>query len=630
MSVFASLLRRSTSTFSSNAINTGDKPAQTPFGDVCSDSVVEPEQLKTLEKSLADAKILLTELQKNLKLYTKKGSSLAKNHSQWANSFSKDHVRSIQVSAHSQQIAQQHQLTDAEKESQTGIDKALEQFTSSGTKTAGFETDFNNSVNESFTKPVLALLANIEERKIYKKKYDKAVGEYETLIGKIKNQQTQKKIDILKLYNYERDKTKAKAHYEVIKLEYIEFLKDTLNRLHTDFIDILVKHNDTITLEYGHAYQEYAGIKNYIDTLRTWCLSEQEFYKQEAGEREQRRIQDVDQELHAKFQPIIQLLSTPPFSMYHYMSEVRKNELFPPQVMTPNGPSSPVQVSQPINFMPQFVRIVDSSYQLSDLLVQQVKADLPNVALNAGTLFANNVIAGELIDEISRHLATPYLKHIFDTAITSIINNPERYDPLSAQGIDALINEFHNTMETVMVSEKYLPPAFKKASNEIYSHFSSSTDDAPLGCLLFGKVFAVSVAKPHMNNLFHVIPSQTALESLHFFSTLYTTLGANQTFTKGPHQQLNDALARWRSKLKDFFGSLMSSDLTEWESQVPQTSTYHNDVPTVQKFLKQHYLGLSLAMQQRGERDLSHQFLVALGHLEAEDPTVMPTETKTN
>lgn len=75
--------------------------------------------------------------------------------------------------------------------------------------------------------------------------------------------------------------------------------------MHTEFLDLLVLHYESMQLLNGNAYAEYAGIKTYIDSLRTWCLNEQDYFQKESIERDARRVLELQKEEDLKHQPII-------------------------------------------------------------------------------------------------------------------------------------------------------------------------------------------------------------------------------------------------------------------------------------------------------------------------------------
>eukprot|EP01133_Synstelium_polycarpum_P011483 gene11483-13388_t len=630
--MFSTLLRKS----SSQTINSSSSPDSssymTQYGELNNECVIESEEIKTAEKNLNDVKAMLSDLVKSLKTFYDKGEGLAKNEVIWAQAFSKDHEKSVSSSSSSSAIASQYmqQLAlEGGQETQLGFVKAMEQFTTSITKSSGFDNDFNASVMEGFIKPVQTLIGNIDERKVYRKKYDKALGELETLIGKVRNAQSQKKMDILKLYNYEREKTRARSNFESIKIEYTVFLSDTQNRMHTDFVDILVNHCESMSVSSGNSYTEYAGIKTYIDSLRTWCLSEQDFFQKENVERDQRRAQDLLAEVDAKFQPLIDLIVLPPFNFWYYIAEVRKNELYP-LPLPPGAKETTSTPAPPTNFIPNLVRVLDARGQTSEMLVQLLRNE--SVSLSMGSVFNGAPIYCELIEEISNLLATPYLKYLFDASITAIICYPERHNPATASGVENLINEFNNVMHIFKDSMQYLPPPFKKASIELLNMFASkvvpgSTANLPTGCLLFGRVFAPSVARPHTHGLYNVLPSESALEALSLFSTLFANVGSNQTYlgSQTSYEVLNEAMNAWKPTIREFFASVAQSaatDTAEWESSVSITETYTVDMPVLQKFFKTHYINITALMSQNNDKELGQSFLLALGQLEADDSIV--------
>jgi len=629
MSKFTSLLRKSSSVnlTSSNDSNgtSPDSSLHTPYGDITNERVIEPDEIKMYEKNLNDIKSLLSDLIKNAKLFFEKGESFSKNQVKWCQSFSKDYEKSTSHSTSAQSVIQQYQQQQQQEgvvDNNVGFIKALEQFSSSITKTAGFELDFTNSVMEGFIKPIQGLIAIIEEKKLYRKKFDKAYTEYDNIISKIKNQQTQKKIDIIKLYNYEREKSKFKANYEVVKIEYITFLIDTQNRMHTDYIDILCSHFDSLSLFSGNAYTEYAGIKTYIDSLRTWCLSEQEFFQKDIKERDEKRVYELSREEDAKYQPIVDLLITPPFYLMKLMSDVRKNELFPPP-LPPNTPNNYVP-PPPIPFVSNLVRLFESRAEMSTVLCHMVSSDLPNVSVQ-GIVLGQDVIGCEFVEECANLIAVPYLKYLFDQSITNIVGYSDKYKPTTQQGIDNLIMEFNYIMNIFKDSTEYLPPPFKKASLEIKSglhKLSPSSTYPPIGCFLMGRVFTPCVKSPHTHGLFNVIPSDQALEACSFLSSMFYFLGCNQSFMTSQigATQLNDTLNAWKDTVNQFFDTVQNSDLTEWDPCVSLQETYLTDIPVIKQFLKQHYSSLSNSYLSRGDRELVLQFSAALGQLEADDP----------
>ncbi|KAF2076837.1 hypothetical protein CYY_001865 [Polysphondylium violaceum] len=630
MSKFTSLLRKSSSVNLNNGGDhsngtSPDSSLHTPFGDITNERVIEPDEVKTYEKNLNDTKSLLSDLIKNAKVFFEKGESFSKNQVRWCQSFSKDYEKSTSHSNSAQNVIQQYQQQQQQEgsvDNNVGFTKALEQFSSSITKTAGFELDFSNSVMEGFIKPIQGLIAIIEEKKVYRKKFDKAFTEYDNIIGKIKNQQTAKKIDILKLYNYEREKSKLKSNYEAVKVEYIQFLVDTQNRMHTDYIDILCSHFDSLSLFSGNAYTEYAGIKTYIDSLRTWCLSEQEFFQKDVKERDEKRLYELAREEDAKYQPIVDLLITPPFYLMKLMNDVRKNELFPPP-LPPNTPSNYVP-PVPIPFVPNLVRLFESRAEMSTVLCHMVSSDLPNISVQ-GVVLGQDVIGCEFVEECANLIAVPYMKYLFDQSITNIVSFSDKYRPSSQQGIDNLIMEFNYIMNIFKDSIEYLPPPFKKASLEIKSglhKLSPSSSHPPIGCFLLGRVFAPCVRSPHTHGLFNVIPSDQALEACSFLSSMFYYLGGNQNYISSQigSAQLNDTLNAWKDTLNQFFESVQNSDLTEWDPCVSLQETYLTDIPIIKQFLKQHYSSISNSYLSRNDREIVIQFSAALGQLEADDP----------
>ncbi|KYQ90795.1 RasGTPase-activating protein [Tieghemostelium lacteum] len=600
----------------------------TPYGFVINEKVVEPDEIKTYEKNLNDIKSLLNDIIKAAKTFHEKGESFSKNQVLWAQSFSKDHEKSVLTTSSQQQNHQQTQTQLQQEGSQAsdnnqGFVKALEQFTSSITKTAGFELDFSHSILESFIKPIQTIIQFIEEKKVYRKKFDKAFSEYDNIISKIKNQQNQKKIDVLKLYGYEKDKSKLKQTYENVKLEYINYLIDTQNRMHTDFIDILVGHFESFSSSNGNSYTEYAGIKTYIDQLRTWCLSEQEFFQKESTEKEQKRSIELLREEDQKYQSLIDLLVTPPFTLWKLMSDIRKNELFPPPLPPGVSVNNQTPPPPPINFIPALTRIFESRGQLSDLFIEMLTHDLPNIS-TIGTTLSSDVISCEFIEETATLIAVPYLKYLFDQSITNIIGYPDTYKPTTQSGIDNLIAEFRYIMGIFKDSVQYLPPPFKKASIEIKNglqKLSPSSEFPPIGSFLLARVFAPALKMPQTHGLFMVIPSDQALEVLSFFSTMFVNLGTNQTYISSQFgsSHLNDVLAEMKTTVKDFFNQVTKSDLSEWDSAVILSETYQTDIPVIQQFLKQHYISLSQSYLAKDRESLMN-FTLALGQLEADDP----------
>ncbi|EGC31468.1 hypothetical protein DICPUDRAFT_156697 [Dictyostelium purpureum] len=652
MSKFTALLRKSSSMnlslggdrssvmIDSNGGINGSSPdssLHTPYGDATNEKVIEPLEIKTYEKNLADIKALLNDIIKTAKVLNERGDAYAKTQVKWSQSFSKDYEKSTTHSSSAQQVYAQQQQLQSSAESQStsdsnlGFIKALEQFTSSITKTSGYESEFSTSISEGIIKPIQILIGYIDEKKQYRKKFDKTYTEFENIIAKIKNQQTQKKIDILKLYNYEKEKSKLKTNYENVKNEYIQFLIDTQNKMHTEFIDILVLHFESLQLSNGNAYTEYASIKTYIDSLRTWCLSEQDFFQKEVIERDQRRIAELQKEENLKYQNIIDLLVSPPFFLWKQLAEFRKIELFPP----PPPPNTNVVITPPppIHFISNLVRIFEARGQLSEMLTFMVQADLPNISIS-GSMLANDIVSCEFIEELSNlQSTTPYLKYLFDQSITNIINYHDNYRISTQQGIQNLISEFEYIMNIFKDSCEYLPPFLKKASIEIQNglaKLSPSNKSPPIGCFLFSRFFAPAIAKPYTHSLFHVIPSDQATEVLTFFSSIFFNFGCNQNFMTSQTcaQQLNEAMERWKPTLLQFFDVVRQSDLTEWDPSVSLSEVYINDIPVVQQFIKRHYLLISSGYSIQKGREELNQFTQALGQLEADDPP--PTEKTTS
>ncbi|EAL68595.1 RasGTPase-activating protein [Dictyostelium discoideum AX4] len=657
MSKFTNLLRKSSSMnmtggtagdrssvyidTSGNGNSGGSSPdtsiINTPFGEAINEKVIEPSEIKLSEKNLNDIKVLLNDIIKSCKNYYDRGEQFAKTQVKWSQSFSKDYEKSTTHSSSAQQVYQQQQQAAAANgngetstsDSNLGFIRALEQFTSSITKTSGFESEWINSVMEGLIKPIQILIGAIDEKKQYRKKFDKAVQEYENIISKIKHQQTQKKIDILKIYNYEKEKSKLKQNYENVKNEYIYYLTDTENRMHTEFLDLLVLHYESMQLLNGNAYAEYAGIKTYIDSLRTWCLNEQDYFQKESIERDARRVLELQKEEDLKHQPIIDLLVSPPFYLWKLLSEIRKNELFPP----PPPPNTPIVVPPPpIHFIPNLVRIFEARGQLSELLIMMVQSDLPNISMT-GTFLPYDIVSCEFIEEIANlPSSTPYLKYLFDQSITNIINYHDNYRINTQQGITNLIAEFEYVLNIFQGSCEYLPPPFKKASIEIQNglnKLSPGSKSPPIGCLLFSRVFAPVVARPHQHQLFHVIPSDQALEVLAFLSTMFVNFGTNQSFMASilGSQQLNESMDAWKPVITTFFDQVKQSDLTEWDSSITLNEVYQQDIPVIQSFIKRHYLHISGSYLSRDREQLS-VFTHALGSLEADDPP--PTEKQSN
>ncbi|KAK5578284.1 hypothetical protein RB653_003240 [Dictyostelium firmibasis] len=648
MSKFTNLLRKSSSmnltggtagdrsSIYIDSSNGGSSPdtsiINTPFGEAINEKVIEPTEIKLHEKNLNDIKVLLNDIIKSCKHYYDRGEQYSKTQVKWSQSFSKDYEKSTTHSTTAQQVYQQQQQNNGGEtttsDSNLGFIRALEQFTNSITKTSGYESEWINSVMEGLIKPIQLLIGAIDEKKQYRKKFDKAVQEYENIISKIKNQQTQKKIDILKIYNYEKEKTKIKQNYENVKNEYLYYLTDTENKMHTEFLDLLVLHYESMQLSNGNAYAEYAGIKTYIDSLRTWCLNEQDYFHKESIERDTRRIAELQKEEDVKHQPIIDLLVSPPFYLWKQLSEIRKTELFPPAPL----PNAPIVVPPPpIHFIPNLVRIFEARGQLSELLIMMVQSDLPNISMT-GTFLSHDVVSCEFIDEISNlPSSTPYLKYLFDQSITNIINYHDNYRINTQQGITNLIAEFEYILNIFQGSVEYLPPPFKKASVEIQNglkKLSPGSNSPPIGCLLFSRVFAPVIARPHQHQLFHVIPSDQALEVLSFLSVMFTNFGTNQSFMGSTmcYQQLNESMDRWKPVITTFFDQVKQSDLTEWDSSISLNEVYHQDIPVIQSFIKRHYLNISGSFLSRDREQLS-MFTHALGSLEADDP---PSEKQSN
>ncbi|GAM16880.1 hypothetical protein SAMD00019534_000550 [Acytostelium subglobosum LB1] len=601
----------------------------TPFGEITGEIVDEPREIKQMEKSMVETRALLTDLIKTCKEAQKKGLSMVASAEEWGQSLPKDYEKIVSSTQKSKQIGKQHQYSQSDVETRVGFEKAMEQFSQSTAKTMEFEKEFGECVVESFIKPVQVIVNRIDERKTHRKKYDKAYMEYDSLLSKIRHQQSQKKIDILKLYTYERDKNKACANYNTAKADYLGFLRSTLDLMHTEFVNLLASHFDAIYKLGQDATQEFVNIQAYIESLQSWCLSEKECHVQDIHELNQQYNDDVEQDIIDKYMPLVELLTEEPFGLWAHMAEVRRTERYPvpPMIGVPGPlPPPPVSATPIVNFIPPLVRLVDSAGHLSEFLTALVVRDMPNVSMSMAMMFPHNPMACELVEEIARHIATPYLRHLFEPTINQIVNYPEHYDPLTPEGLEALVREFNSTMEAFKDSAQYLPPIFKKASLEIQKQFAAKTSlpaYPPIGCLLFGRVFTPALARPHLSNLCNTIPSSTSLEALHFLSTMVYNAGSNQIFLRGP-QHVNDAVAKWKPMIRDFFQEVFANKedmAVEWEPKQALRTTFATEVITIQSFLKQHYQTIASAMCTKGEKELCQQFVVALGLLEAEDAT---------
>lgn len=143
------------------------------------------------------------------------------------------------------------------------------------------------TINTQLYVPLMAFITDdTEARKPLQKKYDKARSEYDSISAKAKQIGSNKKVDVVKFYNAEKEKDKAKKIMDTCRAEYAEYLEELQARISYDILELFIQMYESYKAGFAAAYNELSEIKEYIDSLANWCVQETSYFKDMVTRRE--------------------------------------------------------------------------------------------------------------------------------------------------------------------------------------------------------------------------------------------------------------------------------------------------------------------------------------------------------
>jgi len=152
-----------------------------------------------------------------------------------------------------------------------------------------------------------------------KKEYDSARGEYEKVLAKLGSLRDNKKLPIAKLYEAEKDKTRALKAYQVATRALEDHCDDLDDLLNVLVVSALVDWAVALKNMLGLAYGQLDDVKEYLQALRRWCQDEERVCAENKAARDAQRADDRQAETAAAFQ---QFAATFTLDLIHLASSI--------------------------------------------------------------------------------------------------------------------------------------------------------------------------------------------------------------------------------------------------------------------------------------------------------------------
>jgi hypothetical protein len=180
---------------------------------------------------------------------------------------------------------------------ESGFLMAMGKFAEVSKSIVDVKREFINEATQKFLQPLTAFIkVDLAARKDFKKRYKKAVEEYNQILAKIESLQSHKKLDIVKLYNAEKERVKLKKNLDEATEALQTYCDDIQDRLGFDFLEWMVALLRAQKTMFGFVFGELQEIKEYLDELHAWCKEEAFIFAEQKKEREQVQTQTLEAE----------------------------------------------------------------------------------------------------------------------------------------------------------------------------------------------------------------------------------------------------------------------------------------------------------------------------------------------
>jgi len=146
------------------------------------------------------------------------------------------------------------------------------------------------------------------EFKNLKSKYDKARREYDSACAKVTNLRAKKNLDIVKLYNAEKEVVKAKAKYISALEAAVERAEDIELKKQTDLVEWVMTCAEAAKGSYGECFAMLNYIVNYLQELNHWCQEWREAFEENTAIRNKEQHSKIVEEENCAHYPLIELI----------------------------------------------------------------------------------------------------------------------------------------------------------------------------------------------------------------------------------------------------------------------------------------------------------------------------------
>jgi len=161
------------------------------------------------------------------------------------------------------------------------------------------------SINDFVDRDICTELKNLRN------KYKRARQDYDSAVGKVTALRTKAKLDIIKLFNAEKELKRRKKTYE----DSLEEVKNKLDEIELkkscDLVEWLILWFQEERDLYGEAYSAMQTLENYLVELSTWSKEMRAYFEESVQLRNEEQAALIQQEKSAVYNPLHKLFDDP-------------------------------------------------------------------------------------------------------------------------------------------------------------------------------------------------------------------------------------------------------------------------------------------------------------------------------
>ncbi|KAL6042598.1 CCHC-type zinc finger, nucleic acid binding protein a isoform X1 [Balamuthia mandrillaris] len=187
--------------------------------------------------------------------------------------------------------------SESKRDCESVYAQALLQFGPSIKEASSAQTKLHDTTPELFITPILRLIEKDinTELKAVESKYKKARNNYDTQVSKVAALRAKAKIDVVRLYEAEKELKKAKLAYEEAIEEAFYKLEDLELSKNSDVLEWFIALLQAEKERYGQDYALFHHIENYMRDIHQWCVDSGKHFHSSVEQRNIKQRQELEE-----------------------------------------------------------------------------------------------------------------------------------------------------------------------------------------------------------------------------------------------------------------------------------------------------------------------------------------------